>query len=125
MNVYVLLDPRTGRVRYVGMTEKSVEDRRDSHMWARNLVGASAHADWLRELRDAGLRPDVMRLQSFSGTQAARDAEKRWIKRFLAVGADLTNFVHVRAQSHATTLKRSRSMMAHYARLRRQRRSSS
>lgn len=69
MSVYSLCDPRTGRVRYVGMSRYPVR-RRAQHI-------RDAHSErlrtWVSELRTAGFYPSMRIL--------GRGTERQWIRR--------------------------------------------
>lgn len=85
--VYVLKDPRTQRVRYVGWTF-------DLHKRLRNHITRapreSTHkACWIKGLLSAGMEPVAEVVESGDGAWA--DAERRWIAQYRADGADLTN----------------------------------
>jgi hypothetical protein len=102
--VYALVDPRTRRVRYVGLTMKPLAERVRGHQTPSVLAKKTAHGAWLRELRALGLSPEGITLELIPHSHercapSLRDervAERDWIERFAAAGADLTNIVHHR-----------------------------
>ena len=86
-DVYSLGDPRSGVVRYVGITV-DLPGRISAHMNDREKTPKGR---WISELRRKRLRPVVNVLQSGCG-RGASEAEKFWIANFRAmVGDALTN----------------------------------
>jgi hypothetical protein len=100
LKVYGLVDPRDGQIRYIGITLKSPRSRLRSHLHLGNS-GSSAKKDWIRELRERDLKPDVTVLERReiiipdSGTDhpppEAKEIEKEWISKVEKRGCDLTN----------------------------------
>ncbi len=86
--IYALIDPRDGRVRYVGKTRTP---------WARLCGHSSKRGNknvgrpvcrWLLELNKAGHRPFMFKLEV---TQDWDVAERRWIADAHRSGCDLMN----------------------------------
>jgi transcriptional regulator with XRE-family HTH domain len=89
--IYVLIDPRTDLVRYVGLTSADPRKRLNSHMAQANPDYLhTAKSAWLLELRRDGLLPH-MRVIDRVGHDAARDAERRWIGHYNDPPGTLTN----------------------------------
>jgi hypothetical protein len=88
--IYVLKNPRTQEVRYVGWTKRSINARMRDHIsHARRKHGT--HRDrWILSLLSIGLDPLVEVLESGEGAGWA-DAERRWIAFYRASGARLVN----------------------------------
>ena len=85
--VYALCDPRTGEVRYVGKTARSVHARVRAHTNGV-LRGGSTHKDnWLRSI-DCKPRVTVLALGL---SEQLDDLERRWIAALRTEGAPLTN----------------------------------
>lgn len=85
LKVYALVDPRDLTVRYVGVTNKSLQFRLDWHL--RRPTNSRTRA-WFSDLRRCGLRPEIVKLQN-----VVRDwqvCEMQWIAWFRARG-DLLN----------------------------------
>ncbi|MDE3230491.1 MAG: GIY-YIG nuclease family protein [Chloroflexota bacterium] len=78
--IYSLLDPRDGTARYIGRT--CDPKRRLSQHCAPERLAQSAKADWVRELRDLGLRPRLRILETIAADRARlnRLADKRGYK---------------------------------------------
>lgn len=91
--IYVLIDPDTRAVRYVGYTTQEVGERLKYHLWDarrwRKAHGRTRKAVWLRGLVKKKKMPDVAILQQGVGEWAA--AEQLWIATFRAAGMDLLN----------------------------------
>jgi len=84
----VLIDPRDGDVRYVGMTVRSLEARLKSHLKDHDKKFHRGY--WIRELRSLGIEPVIKLLEEVSESQGS-SAERRWIKYYRAQGARLVN----------------------------------
>ncbi len=82
--VYVLRDPNSLEIRYIGVTNKRLGVRLSQHMWAaRN--GAQSHvARWINTLN---IRPLIEALEE----GCRRKREVFWIKHYRLLGARLTN----------------------------------
>ena len=84
--IYALIDPRTGRPRYVGKSNAPAQRRRAHIRNARE--GERGHrAAWLRELLRRGLRPGLLVLERCAGDTWA-DRERHWIA---TLSVELTN----------------------------------
>jgi hypothetical protein len=84
--IYVLKDPRTGAIRYVGKTNNPARRLR-SHICG-NPRDNTPKAHWLRELQGCGLEP-VMTVVEIATDW--HEAERRWIREQRASGASLLN----------------------------------
>ena len=88
MTIYVLIDPRTEEIRYVGRTSKKPEERLFGHIYRSNR---GCHKDrWIRQLRRAGLVPRMVVIQRVP-LLCWREAERYWIGHFNSIGCPLTN----------------------------------
>lgn len=86
VEIYVLGDPRTGAIRYVGQTV-DLTNRMKAH---RRDKDGSARAAWVAELRSEGLAPDVQVVAEVLAAEA--DYSEQWfIEGFRADGHDLLN----------------------------------
>ncbi len=89
--VYTLKDPRTGTIRYVGWTVKSLARRLNIHIQDAVSKPARSHrAKWILSLLSIGIRPVIDAIEQGQGDGWAQ-AEKRWIAKFRAEGARLVN----------------------------------
>lgn len=89
-SIYLLSDPGTGAVRYVGKTTTSLRERVSAHLLeARKNVRRSHRNHWLRTLTE---RPTVTLVEEVNGRLEDINAvECRWIARLRADGCRLTN----------------------------------
>jgi hypothetical protein len=89
--VYTIKDPRTGAIRYVGWTSKSLARRLNTHIQeAISKRARSYRAKWLLSLLSIGIRPVIEAIEHGNGDGWA-EAERRWIAKFRADGARLVN----------------------------------
>jgi len=84
-SVYLLIDPRDHRIRYVGKSTNPTA-RLAAHLRDRSTT---RKANWLRTLTAAGLRPTLTVVETGEGEW--QYAETRWILNLRAAGCDLTN----------------------------------
>jgi len=90
-SIYVLRDPRDGRVRYVGKTTKEVQVRLKGHIEkSRDLSNRWHVANWIRSLDSFGLKPEIEKIREVAD-EYLDDAERFCIKEFKRLGCDLTN----------------------------------
>ncbi len=77
ITVYGLIDPRSGLVRYVGVT---VDLRR---RYRRHLTdsGDSYRVRWIKKLLEMGLKPGLVILETVE-VAVCQEAERKWIKHF-------------------------------------------
>lgn len=85
--IYVLNDPRDGRVRYVGKSDNPHK------RWIQHCIklGSRTHkVHWIQELKSLGLKPELEILEEVpvAGWEAV---EREYIRVFRMVGMNLTN----------------------------------
>lgn len=86
-SIYVLIDPRTSEVRYVGW---AFDVRQRWHAHVSSAPRTRSHkANWIKQLLALGLRPIYQVIEE--GTGDWREAERRWIDHYRRQGAALTN----------------------------------
>lgn len=97
-SIYVLTDPRTGEVRYVGKTQRPLGRRLTYHLRDAKLKNAAGdwhytfHAySWVRSLLNAGVRPDIEEVEVCSTSEALDEAERFYVDYFRSLGFRLTN----------------------------------
>lgn len=91
--VYVLKNPRTNAVRYVGFTSQKLSRRLLDHVSDATRSGnhCRTHKDnWLLSLLSIGLCPVIEVLEAGSG-DGWKEAERRWIAHYRSMGARLVN----------------------------------
>lgn len=86
--IYVLVDPETGRVGYVGRTD--YPDRRWEDHWASKTPYGTTKERWLWSLYEKGVEPEMRIVEEVPG-HAAKGHEHLWMVRLAAAGAQLTN----------------------------------
>jgi hypothetical protein len=89
--VYTLSDPRTGAVRYVGKTGRSLKLRLKEHMLPKRLVQHTHKNCWLKQLGGLGLRPIIEEVERCDTEPEIYDAEIFYVAYFRSLGFDLTN----------------------------------
>lgn len=104
--VYVLIDPRDGTPRYVGVS-KDPRSRLAQHM---NEVENEKRA-WLAELKRMGLSPELEVLETVVEREGDVDAvaeerERYWISSLLRSGAPLANIFGIPRSSSQPAPKR-------------------
>ncbi len=100
VNIYVLIDPRDGAIRYLGRTRTNIEDRLRRHIYdaryayrwrGADRIATSSHiTQWIIELDHHGLEPRVHLVGVVQGLEALR-IEHNWIKRLWRGGYNLVN----------------------------------
>lgn len=85
--IYVLLEPDTECIRYVGWTVKSLRERLRAHLRDKY---ACHKVNWIESLRRRGLTPKIRLVQVVDFTEW-EEAERRWIAEYRVQGCALTN----------------------------------
>lgn len=85
--IYLLLDPRTDAVRYVGVTHGRT--RLAEHVYSAKRLRTHT-ATWIRSLLREGLRPIQREIEQGCGGGWV-EREMHWIAEYRSCGADLTN----------------------------------
>ncbi|HEY7413949.1 MAG TPA: GIY-YIG nuclease family protein [Ktedonobacteraceae bacterium] len=89
MFIYILCDPDTDEVRYVGKTT-DLKTRLQRHLQASELRPETHRVHWLRSLVAAGKKP-VMKVIEEVTRETWAERECYWIEFYRAAGANLTN----------------------------------
>lgn len=87
--IYELVDPRSGDVCYIGKTVRP-RGRLVDHMCFRFRTDSPVNM-WLRDLSDAGAKPEMVIVDDDSDGTNWKQLEKDWIAFGFAVGYPLTN----------------------------------
>jgi len=85
--IYVLIDPRTGEIRYVGWTNRTLERRLRHHIREKRTFHRGR---WVQQLRRENLKP-LIRLVQTVPLVVWQDAERYWIRFHREQGCPLTN----------------------------------
>lgn len=76
VQIYVLKDPRTLEVRYVGATSQKLSRRLTGHLWDTKLKKANSYKiNWIKELQKLGLKPLI---ETIEITDNWVEREKFW-----------------------------------------------
>lgn len=87
MKVYVLKDPTTNEIRYVGVTSQSLNQRLSQHINAAK--NHQRHVcNWIKSLLDQGLRPIIEQIDDVEDWE---EKERYYIKYYRDQGCNLTN----------------------------------
>lgn len=83
-SLYSLSSPEDGRVRYIGITQRSLEKRLNGHISeARNNPNKNKRkSEWINRLLDKGVRPTILLLASFDNLLYASQQEIDLISEF-------------------------------------------
>lgn len=87
--IYVLVDPRDSKVRYVGFTVNAKARLRD-HCKDSELKRDYYRCRWIKSLKALGLKPVMVIIQHGRG-KGWQEAEQKWIAHYRDEGAQLTN----------------------------------
>lgn len=85
--IYLLIDPRTGLVRYVGVTAGPLNVRMRKHLHMARRGEDSHRSAWIRQLLELGVSPLPWVLE----LTLDRRRECFWIAHYRSAGIDLTN----------------------------------
>ena len=90
--VYVLKNPATGQVHYVGRTRHDLRIRLNNHLSVAKYKGNNEErvASWIRDLIRSGSRPSIEPVENTTLGEALK-AERRWIIHYRAAGEPITN----------------------------------
>ena len=88
--VYVLVDPITDYVRYVG---KSInpKERLATHIREARKGSVLHSRRWISGLLSKNKKPELIVLEECDSAEDANESEKHWIASFRIMGANLTN----------------------------------
>jgi hypothetical protein len=86
--IYVLADPRTSEIRYVGMTTRSLRTRLAAHL--RDHRRDTYRSRWINAVLEAGVKPVIIEIEIVPADDRSA-AERKWIAYYRAAGANLVN----------------------------------
>ena len=90
--IYILSDPRTNQVRYVGKSENSLYARLKDHLHPKRGLTLKDHCHrWLNELVSSGFEPGAKVIEWVSCPENLLDRETFWIRKYRNDGSPLTN----------------------------------
>jgi len=88
--IYVLLEPDTNNVRYVGKAV-NLYTRIRNHYKPSRLIDKTHKNNWLNNLLNEGKYVKVNVVEQLDDEKLLNEAEKKWIKHYKDLGCDLTN----------------------------------
>ena len=109
--IYALIDPRTGRVRYVGKADNPRE-RLLVHLEPNQLQVKSKKNSWLKNLLNAKLKPQMKILEVVDFNNWQRQ-EKYWIAYYRQQTSNLTNLADGGVGAYSTSLRNPFSRHLH------------
>lgn len=87
MQIYGLTDPRSGALRYVGVTKKPLERRLKEHLRTKEN---NHRSHWIRSLLRENIKPEIFSIEECN-RENWQQSERFWIAYFKSIGADLVN----------------------------------
>lgn len=87
--IYGLVDPRDGKVRYVGRTAQPLNKRLRGHFYKRRVSSHTRRDHWIALLLSMDIKPDIRCLAVVNDN--GFEAERWWISKLKSLGMDLVN----------------------------------
>jgi hypothetical protein len=87
--IYALIDPRDGKIRYIGKTN-SLKRRYLAHINPSNLKPLNHKSNWIKVLLSLNLRPEIIEIEKVP-FNIWQEKEREWIAFYREEGCDLTN----------------------------------
>ena len=88
--IYVLIDPNTNKIRYVGMTKLTLKHRLSLHLVEKSKTYKS---NWINKLKKNKQIPVIKQIDSANTLEETEEKEIYWINLFLKNGEKLTNHI--------------------------------
>lgn len=109
--IYVLLDPRTKEIGYVGQTITNPRIRMSNHIYQAGKRNTPARI-WIQEILDRGDSP-IMQVVGIHGRSRDTEepmgqSEREWMRKLIVSGCNLTNDDHVFRAVRKSINKRTR-----------------
>lgn len=89
--IYILIDPNTNKIRYVGMTKLSLKHRLGLHLGEKKKITHKSH--WIHSLKNNNKIPIIQQIDSSNNLEELAIKEVNWIQYYLKIGENLTNTV--------------------------------
>lgn len=95
--IYVLVDPYTEHVRYVGLTMRSLHQRLNGHISSSRKLKESKQSknthkiNWINGLLEKESRPIIKQIESNLSREEACEREQYWIQYYKEKGFKITN----------------------------------
>lgn len=90
IRIYALVDPRDDRVRYVGKTIRTLEQRLYFHFYSLRRE-KNKRCSWMKSLLKQDLKPNIILLEEFPYRKDWFDREIYWIAYYRSLFSDLLN----------------------------------
>ena len=92
--VYVLVNPISLKIRYIGITKSSLNKRLGDHIFESRKNTVKTHKDnWILSLLKYNNKPIIRKIKEFNTRQEARDLELLLINKY-KVKHQLTNYIN-------------------------------
>lgn len=88
--IYVMIDPRTNQVRYVGKAKHTLVKRLSGHLSSHELKQKHKRASWLKSLLALGFKPIIVLIDEVK-TEEVNFWERHYISLYKSWGFNLTN----------------------------------
>lgn len=89
--IYVLIDPITNRIRYVGMTKLTLKHRLYLHLKEKPKITHKSH--WIQSLKRNNKEPIIVQIDSSDNLEELSKKEIYWIQYYLKQNEKLTNYI--------------------------------
>lgn len=89
--IYILIDPNTNRIRYVGMTKLSLKHRLSLHLKEKLKITHKSH--WIQSLKSKNQKPIIVQIDCSNNIEELSKKEIFWIKYYLDRKENLTNYI--------------------------------
>ena len=89
--IYILIDPNTNKIRYVGMTKLSLEHRLSLHL--REKLKITHKSYWINSLKKDNKKPIIQLIDNSDNLEELANKEINWIQYYLKQGENLTNHI--------------------------------
>ena len=83
--IYILKDPISKEIRYIGLTRVSLEHRLHLHL-KENVKGLTHKINWIKSLKQQNLKPIIEEIDSSSDLEELCKKEIYWIQYYLKKG---------------------------------------
>ena len=88
--IYALIDPRNGEVKYIGRTTNP-KNRMQQHCKPSGNIRHSLKEDWIGQLRNIGLSPEMEIIEIVENGFSAALRERAWIRRYQSTDNKMSN----------------------------------
>lgn len=89
--IYILIDPNTNRIRYVGMTKLLLKHRLSLHLREKSKI--THKSNWIQSLKKDNKKPIISQIDSSNDLEELSKKEIYWIQYYLKQGEKLTNYI--------------------------------